>query len=801
MKPAYLRSPRRCLSLGVLIGAAVATTGVTDIAYGVVEVNVTRVGFPALGPSDVVRAGSWVPIVVDLALLDQAEFHGSVRVGQFDVDGDECYDRVDVHLRAETGGAQRVVLYALPNPLRNRGRFLVELFDDEGNVVEVVTQGELEYQAQPAQLPETIPHDDILILSISTGTIGRVRDLAGPEQENLYIRPIRIGHMSPSELPELWIGLEMVDYVVWDDARPEQLTERRIRALLEWVRHGGTLLIAASRSVGSLKLNRTIEAALPVDIGDLVRVDNLPEVRKALLTSRRTRDRRRRADDVPWWDKPFDTPVSIVKCTLRDGATRIPNDKENESNVIARRRLGRGHVIFCAVTLQDLFSAPGSPSEFFQALFHLPVLQDETDVRSNSITLFPQVVSAVAFTQRAGLYLAMIALCSVGYVFLATFGSWALLGARGWRHHCWSTFAVVSITASLLTVFAVSSVRGFGGRTLHQISIVDVDAGDSYGFATAFFGVKTGLDTELDLWLPSDPLAATEPGRTNCFLRPLPVGNDPAELSATFADPEEYRLVPASAVVDDVRIRGTLKRFEGRWEGPLGGTLTGDIAVEGLRILDGSYVINNLGVDLHDCYLLHTGRDFARGTGFRSSEIYAYPIGDLRSDGSKLDLVPRCYRMDADESLAQLMNRSTLAEAQQKWGSTFRSILTSRGFDSWGGDAARLGQGKNALLLLTTLGEYDPKREGGLAQVLLGATTWSRDRCRRLDLHEQFRRDSVILLGFTDDPGPLRLFSRTGERPYRVLTPDSDHSWTLYRIRIPVTLVGREKEEGDDRIR
>ena len=92
-----------------------------------------------MGESDVVRSGGWVPIVVDLELVGQSEFFGTVRVGQRDVDGDECYDSVSVHLREESGGAQRVMLYALANPhaVGNRGRFVVELFDADVVVVAV----------------------------------------------------------------------------------------------------------------------------------------------------------------------------------------------------------------------------------------------------------------------------------------------------------------------------------------------------------------------------------------------------------------------------------------------------------------------------------------------------------------------------------------------------------------------------------------------------------------------------------------------------------------------------------------
>ncbi len=776
--------------------AVLVALAAPNAARATVEVNVTRVGFPTIRRGDVIRSGAWVPIILDVALVDQASFDGFARVGQFDTDGDECYDLVSVHLRAETGGTQRFHLYALANPLRNQGRFIVELYTDDGEAVQVLSQGELTYQAEPADKAIEIRDDEILILSLSTGTVGRVQDLVAADQRDLYRQPVCVGHMNPTDLPELWIGLETVNYIVWEDARPEELTERQIGALIEWVRQGGTLLIAASRTAGSVRLTKSVDEVLPVDLGEVAPMENLPYIRKTLLSSDDRARRRREADD-PWWDVSFDAPVPVVQCTLRDGAVRIPQNADNESNVVTCRDVGRGRMVFCAVTLADLFSGGGSAIEFFQELFHLSVLKDTEEGYPDPHSLFPHVVSAVGFARSGTIYLLMAAVFSIAYVLVATTGTWMLLGTKGWRHHSWSVFAVVGLAASLLSVIVVNSLRGFG-ETLHQVSIVDVEAGDAYAYATAFFGIKIGTDRELDLWLPSDPLGATEPGRTDCFLRPIPLGSDPAEAASSFADPEEYRLVAASAVIDDVRIRGTLKRFEGRWAGSLGGTFSGEITVRGLQIQEGSYIINNLGVDLEDCYLLHTTSDLVKGRGFRSQDIYVYPIGPVPGDGNKIAVVSRCYPISEEEGLVQIMEQSRLSNSQNEWGSAFHSVLSDFGSGMGSRRPLVLGQEKKALLLVSTVGEYDPQQDAGLSSSILGLRSWSRDRFRQLDLRERLRRDTVFLIGFADDPGPIRLFRRTSDRAYRILNPDERKSWTMYRIRIPVTLYDAQKKDEEE---
>ena len=60
--------------------------------------------------------------------------------------------------------------------------------------------------------------------------------------------------------------------------------------------------------------------------------------------------------------------------------------------------------------------------------------------------------------------------------------------------------------------------------------------------------------------------------------------------------------------------------------------------------------------------------------------------------------------------------------------------------------------------------------------------------------------DSAVLIGFADDPGPIRLFHRTRDRSYRPLEPEEHHSKAMYRIHIPVTLRGgiRKGPQADE---
>ncbi len=777
------------LGVALVFGAGLAP------AQALVEVNVARVGFPALGAGSVVRYGMWAPVVIDVDLNGEMSFDGLLRVGQYDTDGDVAYDSVPVHLQNDTGGSQRYHLYMQVNSGRNDGRFFIELRDDQGKTVEVLCQGVPTRTPQPATKPETIDHDALVILSISTQAIGRVAELVEDRQFVGYERELVVGHMSPSQLPEHWLGLEAVDAIVWDEAQPAELTRQQLDALTIWVRQGGTLLLAAAQTAGQLRLAKEFYPLLPVDLGDVTAVDNLPQLRQHLL-------------EVDKEAAAYPRPVSVVACSLRRGAHAISLARKVESSLLTQRRIGRGRIIFFGVTLNDFFSGDtGSAVEFFRKLLHLR-LSDGT--HRGHVSLFGKVVGAVAFSQSAGRYLFLAALFCLAYMLLATLGTWWFLGQRRARHHSWTAFALVGAGASVLSVVMVQWQKGLGDK-LHQLTVIDMEAGKTWAFATTYFGLKTSSDQSFDVWLPADPIGATQPGPTTCLLRPIPAGNDVTQERASFIDPAEYALIPGSAEIQDVRLRATLKQFEGRWDGIVPGTITGNVVVHknpdpdadrmDWRITLDSYIVNNLGVDLTDCYLIHPLFDINGPGGIhrdRGREIYAYPIGDLPSDGKRVPLAPRCYRVDEGQKVFDRMKDLTLAQRQRSWGGALRSIVESVGAGKRPESFASLDETKYALLLASTIGEYNATADSTMTSHLMGAATWSHDRLRQFDLRDNLESDSVYLLAFARDSGPVQLFKRMSGRDYARIHPAERFSQTMYRVRIDVNIFGEKPSEQED---
>jgi hypothetical protein len=339
-------------------------------------------------------------------------------------------------------------------------------------------------------------------------------------------------------------------------------------------------------------------------------------------------------------------------------------------------------------------------------------------------------------------------------------------------------------------------MRG-GTRTLHQLSIVDATVGYPEATATAYFGLKTPTHSLLDVWLPSDYAQQTEPTRTECFLKPMP---SPAEMfspSAGYADPARYQLVPASAELRKVPIRATLKQFEGRWAGQLRRSLEADIRVASRprprgvaapEIQRGSTITNNLGHDLTNCYLIQSWDNAFTAAGLQrrlpGRDILVHRLGAI-ADGEQIDVAQRAY-FDPETGGQRAVEdwiSQTLGEFQIEWAYGFSDLLGMLGRRSDVVEDAGLEPHQNALLVLSTLSEHDPRNLGG-EQIRVAGVDFPRRHCRQLDRSDNLTTDQIMLVGFAKDQGPVTLCTRTGDRAYKPLF--AERAYTMYRFSIPV---------------
>ncbi|MHC4233670.1 MAG: hypothetical protein ACYSUQ_01000 [Planctomycetota bacterium] len=758
--------------------------------------RVVHVGFPA-GFGHAIREGAWVPIVVDLSLEGQAVFDGFLRVEQPDRDGDLVVNQVEVHLRADGGASRRYTLYCVVGPSGGRPRSLsVDLLDVDGAVVEVVCDGELVRSLKLPQNPEAISDREYLILTLTPGVLGKILHLTTPDQADKFDRRIVLAHIQPEELPDRWQGLEAVDCIVWDAADATKLTGAQLEALVTWVRHGGLLMIAASQTADTLAKSKQIAPILPVEIGRADSTIRLGEFRKKLLGVRWSSEEQSAYLDAPDPEaeslrRYYLRKVPIVHCRTAPGAETVLREDEIQADMVARRSVGRGAVVFVAAELADLLNDEGVKAvEFYKRTLQLRAPRSD-DPTISSTRLFPYLDSTVGFRRSTGLYLLGALLFAIAYLGIATFGSWTFLRSRGWTRHSWSAFSIVAGAATALSLFAVQGMRGVG-QSLQQLTIVDATVGSGAAMATAYFGLKTGTHTVLDAWMPADYAQMTEPQRTACSLKPTPSTLEAYATGSVYADPARYRLAPASALLQDVPIRATLKQFEGRWFGHLRRTVEADVRIVTQRDdtgqskgpSDDSTVTNNLGCGLTDCLLIQP-----RGDPFdslvdqtpRHDKLLVFELGEI-ADGEKIFLADRIYtnqRTGAPVAVER-WSMQTLGEFQKNWG---RNVGLGTPFGG-GSEVVRnlpLERYQDALLMLTARREHFPANAQGY---LGGQHDFSARNCSQLDLSDRLTTDYVLLIGFAEDQGPVMLCTRKGKRAFRPL--EADRAFTVYRFMIPV---------------
>jgi len=784
-----------------------ALVAAAPVARGDIIGDVVRVGYLVDSGGQeslsVVRVGAWTPVVVDLALQQQTSFDGLLRVRQFDRDGDIYVDSVPVHLADTGAGAgQRYWLYSVAHPQDARTRdFEVELLESEtgdesdASLVQVISGGVPVSAMVPPMQPEGLPDDACLILEISDSTLGRVRHLQDNKYQNRFDRDIFIAHGSPADLPGNWIGLEMVDYLIWDNADPTQLTPAQARALVEWVEQGGRLVLAAGRTSDTLTQSKVFGPLLPVRFERVASTSHLPTVRTRLLGLV--------GDNAASYGRP----VVYAECTVLPDpdVKHVLFDAGTRSTIVAARRVGRGRLIYVAAALSDLLAEPEADyGRFFERVLELrqtPV-GDET-ANLTYINLFRFLDREVGFYESGALRLVLVLLFAVAYVLLATLGVWKLLQVRNQLKQSWTALAAVAVLATLVSLLGVQMVHGVG-RDLRQLTIVDGVSDQVAAQATAYFGLKTATHSRLDLWLPGDYRLQTEPAATACMLKPMLDPLAYGQKAAGFTDPSRYWLRPSTAEVHDVPLRATLKQFEGQWRGELRGTVRSSVAAAEVpvsassdppssRLVYGvtadSWIENGLDANLYNCQLVITEHEAMAPQSFLSISqrsrdafhMHVFALGELKA-GERVNLYQRIFLDGGKVISSERYDRQGLNVVQRGWGDAFITLAEFAGIEEESLDY-RLQHYEFALLLASVIADIDPNGFGISAYA--GLRVFSRARIRQLDLSDQIRPGTGLLVGFSDDPGPVRLATRTsGRSAYEPLDPARPR--TVYRFLIPI---------------
>ncbi len=775
-----LRTQELALALGVwmLLASAAAAT---------IEVSTPEVGYRADTVSRVYRSGAYLPVGINIRMTAGEPVPVFLRVGQHDRDGDVVHSEVFATLSSNSdGGVRRHWLYYVPNPdtsVRDQGIEFQIIHAETGEAIEFVHEQEATRRLEIGNNLELIEDSAFFMLIISEDAAGPLMTLSDLTREEgpRFERHLRLANLSPDQIPDHWHGLETVDAIVWDGATPTSLSPNQLDALFDWVEHGGHLLITGSTTADAILQKGTFGSYIPARRSGIETVTELPNRLLKGAWDRRVADDDRGAegDDEEILVK-YDEPVAVALCTSTDDtAKRIARAGSDRVYAVSKNHKA-GRVSFMAVTLHDVFVDTDEDllADFVRSMFALVKYtpEDENMIwsRNAPVPLFDMLKAPISFSERLIIYVFMVIVFVAIYTVGSTWGTWAFLRNRHRLTYCWPVFAVTAACASFVSYGAVRGMLGIG-YDLQQLTIIDTAPSTYSASAQCYFGIKTSTMSRLDFWLPSDDQDGDEPRWTSGYLRPLsPIIGASVRPQQRFADTKSYKMRSSFAELEGVPVRATLRQLEGYWHGALGGQIVSTIyrdratSIKESRVGADSFVRNELGHDLKRCFLIETRFDAERSAQSRNTTTLIHDLGAL-GDGEEMNLA-----VAVEQSLNKLERPKVLEDFQAEAASNISSA-----FDR---SATGLGEFEQAVLLVTTFREYDPrptsKRNYSIPLI--------QENCRWLDRSMAITPDQFLFVAFANDPGPVELLSREGDDLYEPLRAEAENSVTVYRVTIPV---------------
>lgn len=791
---------RQCI--GWIFGAIViASTAATADAN--ISMRINRVG-PFSGSPYWVRDGVLSFVEVDVRNVDSAPFEGILRATQTDRDGDVVVSELPIAV-APDGEWESKELYFVPNEIASNGQIIVKLYSMNDELIEFADElGQPVKSLTSNGFLNTPDKDSHLVVTMMSGTRLSHEVYLKPATQDLPYTDLICGRelrsIAPRELPRKGQGLAAIDALIWEDADPAEISPEQAEALMAWVREGGRLLLTVNSHWQSFH-NSPLAEILPASIVDIADVRSIPAFKDIIGTQSEYDEFARIYRRFPVTRcrmRPHAEALSIPSRVRPDGDDDAAEDLEP---IAYRRFVGRGMVTLLGARLSDLMPTPrlndaDDPEDTKRErarfakmvdkvvannLLALPVMREAKASAwgfEQRINLYSFLTRSIGFSAVTGVFLVFAIGFTAIYTFVATIGSYLYLNKKGWGGYCWSAFAAVSIVGVVIGLGMVWVLRGFSTK-LWQTSIVDARAGVNYGYGTCLFGVKTKDHTRLDLKLP---VGYANEGAGQGPIFPLPKAIDNMTGGETsFVASDTYRLEQAATLIEGVPVRATLKEFEGRWHGELGGTIEARLIYDEKtkQFTEDSYIRNELGVTLDDCFLFEGDQEIAGERG-RSTGIRCHQLNRLGDKGESANL--------AGEALfKRLYDKGTLDSNGDPELRKGADLYLTEFLDTWkrkiGAVSSLMGQPTQVRNIATDV-EHAPYLLLSVYNLIdpSGSTAaWNLQRSfgRRLDCSHWITRHTAVLIGFSMETPPAVLqIDRANERPERALT--------MYRFLIPV---------------
>lgn len=568
-----------CLFLFLLIGLlalaapALAQSGVTG--------EVLSVGLGGtVDQYGTYRIGNWVPVHVRLENRTGQRVACLVGIEQPDLDGDKVTSISREIVLQPTVEPRDVWLYYWPKP-NDEGRGIASLSIYDAENMRIIGS---------IKVPKALPQENpgIAPLSSEDSRSSRWVLVVGPRRLgfNDYrgsrggaARVVDTSVTQASELPDQALGLDGVDVIIWQadqsGVRVSEMPEEfQLKAILDWVRAGGHLIITAGarwQETGDIKTK--LSEALPMVFEG---------TRQASL-SRLLEPHAKRLKNMTTATVPQVT--GTIKPQGRD-ISMSGNNEMREAPLVVTGRYGTGAVTVVTIDLAnpDVESVMGPENwlAFWQRVAGwggdvVTAAQAEIMNKSGGTPITHQVnrvkldqnISSDVDLKSVTSWRLLLAVLFLGvYWIVAGPGMDILLRRYRRSHWSWWIFGAVVVGAAAVAVL-VSSLLRLENEDLRHRTFVAGTVGDNEAMVLSYMGVFAPTNDYVTLGLPESAGLS--------YLAPL---NEPSvQDMQTFADPQSYYLPrdprsgnDSGSTLIRVPFRSTLKKIQARWVGPLGGT-------------------------------------------------------------------------------------------------------------------------------------------------------------------------------------------------------------------------------------
>jgi hypothetical protein len=629
---------------------------------GPVTIEQVQVGFGSTPGNAFYKAGFWTPLYLDLvAWPDRPVPEGEVIVEASD--SDDVRSRYTVRLPALQPKEHFTALTAYSRPSGMDSDITITIKIDGKTVARKSLDNS-------GIVHSPLPSQDHLYLSLGSGlqslrsALKRARPNAPnqPEQtEDLDSGDTGPQHVVSLEdirwIPNRWFAYEPVDLLIFPTGNREGflmslLSERedRKKAIAEWVRRGGHLVVSVGRNQDVLKDKDfdAIETMLPVKLA------GTKEVPRLSLESWRSIENSSAAEN-----NGARPPFEIARFEPKpDRAFEILlKERDNKLPVVVRGPYGMGQVTVVAFDLdQRPFSSwdPDSSKTFWKWLLTKTASPPPSENDNNRS--LPPGLSGRQETPDLATQLETrledfedVPVISFGWVALFILVYILIVGPLDYLflkkvvkrlELTWITFPTVVITISVAAYFTAYWIKG-NDQKINKVDLLNIDLQTQQVYGSSWFTIFSpriqhytiGLEPASPGWAPPAQASKPGPGVVLTYLgRPdeSPGGSNRPQSQGLFRRAYDYAPDAAALLGVPIQVWST-KSFTAAWEAPLDGArplISSDVrlvAREGNKHRLAGSITSHLPAELTDVALFYNDHWYAIG---QLSPNAPYPINE-----------------------------------------------------------------------------------------------------------------------------------------------------------------------------